>query len=234
MLSKTLYTMNLRGLGYGTSVILFQKAFGLDADNIYGPQTDTKLISVVKQVQKKVKVKQDGLYGTNTTKAVKRFQSKNQLVADGKAGPKTRAKMGIVATRPTTTTTTTNKHSLPIEKSKYFKKGEFKCECRGRYCNGYPVPINPKLVWILEELRKYYGKPITITSGIRCQRYNDSLRGSVPNSVHRLGGAADFYIPGVTTSWAGREAVKRKCYALGAKYCYHGTANMGNAVHVNV
>ena len=59
--------------------------------------------SVVKQIQTKLRDwgyytgSVDGVYGSATEKAVKYFQSKNGLTADGKAGSKTLAALGISA-----------------------------------------------------------------------------------------------------------------------------------------
>lgn len=94
--------------------------------------------------------------------------------------------------------------------------------------------MSPKLISILETMRSYYGRPITITSGMRCKRYNNSLTGSIPNSPHRYGNAADLYIESKSDTRAGRAAIKRLAYKLGAAYCYSETPNMGRAVHVNV
>lgn len=93
--------------------------------------------------------------------------------------------------------------------------------------------MSAKLIKILEALRAYYGKPITITSGVRCATYNRNV-GGVSNSAHKTGKAADFYIPGICDSAAGRKKVVAKAYALGAAYSYANTSGMGNAVHVNV
>lgn len=170
----------------------------------------------------------DGKAGKKTKTGIKAYQkAKGYLKVDGKWGKKTEAaadkdeamlkslKAGYVST--------------------HFKKSEFRCHCNGRYCNGYNGKnINRHLLLILETIREEYGKPITINSGIRCQRYNDSLRGSIPKSVHRLGGAADIYIKGVTDTKKGRNKVQKLAYKLGAAYCYHGTSNMGTSVHINV
>ena len=59
--------------------------------------------SVVKQIQTKLRDwgyytgSVDGIYGSATEKAVKYFQSRNGLSADGKAGPKTLSALGISA-----------------------------------------------------------------------------------------------------------------------------------------
>lgn len=57
--------------------------------------------STVKTIQQKLKKwgyytgAVDGIYGSKTVEAVKYFQRKNNLVVDGKAGPKTLSAMGI-------------------------------------------------------------------------------------------------------------------------------------------
>lgn len=160
---------------------------------------------------------------------------------DGKAGDKTRAARKAVQKKAGLKQTgdKSSKYKKALKQqyakrdknilSKHFKKSEFKCGCRGKYCNGYPKTVSPKLIGILEKLRVTYGKPITITSGMRCKKYNNSLVGSVPNSAHRYGKAADIYIPGASLS-----GIRSKAYKYGAAYSYYGTSNMGNAVHINV
>ncbi len=121
---------------------------------------------------------------------------------------------------------------------KYFKLSEFKCDCRGKYCTGYPVVIDRQLIVNLDKMRGYFGKPITVTSGVRCQRYNDSLRGSIKNSKHTKGKAADSVVSGYT-SLAARKKVMTYWKTL-PKYSYtycnvNGSyPNMGNAVHVDI
>lgn len=170
----------------------------------------------------------DGKAGTKTKAGIKAYQkAKGYLKVDGKWGKKTEAAADEDEA--------VLKNLKAGYASTHFKKSEFKCHCNGRYCNGYNgKDVNRHLLLILETIRKEYGKPITINSGIRCQRYNDSLRGSIPKSVHRLGAAADIYIAGVTDTKKGRNKVQKLAYKLGAAYCYHGTSNMGNAVHINV
>lgn len=68
----------------------------------------------VKQIQTKLKRwgyyngNIDGIYGSQTVSAVKWFQSKNGLKADGIAGPKTLAAMGITSTGNNTGGTASN------------------------------------------------------------------------------------------------------------------------------
>lgn len=203
----------------------YQKFKGLKVDGIYGPDTDKALVNDVKELQQLLNkhgfnLAVDGIIGNDTENAIKSIQSKNGLKVDGIAGADTiKALKGI-------TNSTSSK--VNWDKVKYFKKSEFKCQCGGKYCNGYPAEMSSKLIDILEELREYFGKPITITSGLRCKKHNAEV-GGVSNSQHQYGKAADIYIPGVD-----KAKIKAKAYEYGAKYSYYGTAGMGEAVHINV
>lgn len=227
-----------RGPIMTAAIKAYQKGQRLTADGIWGAKTDACACSNARGVQAQLRkvgytaVTVDGVIGAKTVAAILAYQKAHKALAnDGIMGMATYKSLFAVATIKKTTAS-----SLPSGYvSAHFKKIEFKCGCGGRYCDGYNGhDVDPRLVRILEGLRTHFGRPITITSGIRCQRYNDSLRGSIKYSVHRLGGAADIYIPGVTTTAAGRAQVKALAYKLGAAYCYYGTANMGNAVHINV
>lgn len=222
----------IKGAGTIAATKAFQSAQGLTADGIWGINTDTKARSCARALQAKVGAAQDGIIGTETINALKAYQRSHNLEADGIMGPVTYSVLFLGKPAPTSAPSSGLAAGYI---SPHFRKIEFRCGCGGRYCNGYNGRnVDPRLLTILEKIRAYYGRPITITSGIRCQRYNDSLRGSIKNSVHRLGGAADIYIPGVTTTAAGMAQVKKLAYQYGAAYCYYGTANMGNAVHINV
>lgn len=71
---------------------------------------------------------------------------------------------------------------------RYFQYHEFACRC-GAGCDA-PLPT-PLLLAKLDELREQYGKPIVITSGVRCPRYNAQVGGK-PDSAHLTGEAADL------------------------------------------
>jgi len=69
----------------------------------------------------------------------------------------------------------------------YFNLSEFACPC----CN--LVMLHPKLLGKLVKLRKILERPIHITSGYRCPKYNNQI-GGVINSYHRIGLAADIKV----------------------------------------
>lgn len=78
---------------------------------------------------------------------------------------------------------------------KHFKKSEFACKCGGRYCDGYPAELDKRLVEVLDTIREYSGKPVVISSGLRCKNHNKNV-GGVGNSYHLSGRAVDFTICG--------------------------------------
>ena len=52
---------------------------------------------IVKQLQSKLGLTLDGVFGPNTEKTLKEWQTKNGLISDGIAGQATLEKMGINA-----------------------------------------------------------------------------------------------------------------------------------------
>jgi uncharacterized protein YcbK (DUF882 family) len=71
--------------------------------------------------------------------------------------------------------------------SKYFNLKEFECPC----C--HQVKLSHKLFMQLVFLRNDIGLPLIITSGFRCDRYNEKV-GGVKGSYHKMGMAADVTI----------------------------------------
>lgn len=78
----------------------------------------------------------------------------------------------------------------------YFTREEFRCQCKGKYCNGFPVEPQEKLVRTVDEIRRRLGVPVTIVesggSGVRCEIHNRNV-GGVENSDHKTGNAADLH-----------------------------------------
>lgn len=76
--------------------------------------------------------------------------------------------------------------------TKNFELKEFKCPCN-KYCTGYPALLNINLLKNTQSVRDKFGVT-TIESGLRCQKYNDSLKGSIKGSKHTKGKAADYIV----------------------------------------
>lgn len=128
--------------------------------------------------------------------------------------------------------------------TKNFTPKEFRCECGGRYCCGYPDYMKPAELIQIQKIRDHYGKPITITCGLRDKKYNASLGGSVQNSLHLKGQAIDFYQQGVTDTLANRKKAiawikkqKNHHYTYGnginSNGYYVRAPYMGNALHTD-
>jgi peptidoglycan hydrolase-like protein with peptidoglycan-binding domain len=96
------------GPGTETALKDYQKKHGLKVDGIAGPDTFAQMSlfelillgpgtsgDTVKKLQQALGITADGQFGAGTQKALKDFQSKNGLEADGLAGPATLAKMSL-------------------------------------------------------------------------------------------------------------------------------------------
>lgn len=188
----------------------FQEDFGLSVDGVFGKETRNKTKEIVKLIQKAVGAEADGIVGNETIEKTKAYQKKNYLTADGIAGEKTRAKLGI-------------KMVDFWDTIKYFKKSDFACKCGGKYCKGYPVDINPNVVRVLDRARAYFGKPGIVSSGIRCATHNKNV-GGVSNSRHKQGKAVDFTIQGVSASklhaWVKKQPEIRYTYKIDGYYVH--------------
>lgn len=160
----------------------------------------------------------DGVLGQKTKAAVYDFQMEyGSLEVDGLPGGETQRALPKAVydgwRRPTLDVEKPQEKPLvtqPVKEPpgwwkdiKYFTRDEFRCPC-GK-CGGFPVEPNERLVREVNTMRDSFGKAVIVVppdghsggSGVRCQAYNDSLKGSVPNSRHVQGKAADFLAPGV-------------------------------------
>lgn len=79
--------------------------------------------------------------------------------------------------------------------SKNFTSNEF--DCKGTNCCT-TTKIDGKLVEYLQKIRDHFGKPVTITSGYRCETHNKKIGGAT-RSYHSLGQAADIVVSGVSS-----------------------------------
>lgn len=131
---------------------------------------------------------------------------------------------------------------------KYFKLEEFKCQCGGKYCTGYPVELNKDLVANLDSLRNHYGKSCKIESGLRCSKHNKAVGGTT-GSRHTKGKASDIVITGVSSNktkrkgivdyWIETYSTARYAYCddyarTKTKTTYPNVPTMGTSVHCDV
>lgn len=123
----------------------------------------------------------DGVIGTKTIWWVKAVQYAGGLVVDGIYGTKTHKYLTSIVDSTSTDTA-------------HFSQKECDCNCG---CGKTDMLID---VFILAEgIRREYDKPVTITSGRRCETYN-TLVGGASSSQHLKGTALDIKISGVKPS----------------------------------
>ena len=156
----------------------------------------------VKQIQKALGIKTDGIFGKGTEDAVKKFQGENYLTADGKVGPKT---MKILMEKMDTDLSVIikPKESLDI-KDYYLPKREY---INGKYNNDYIVLHhtagydNPKAVvdcWAKDSL----GRVATefVIGGQRCTDgrsiYDGQIVRTYPegNQGYHIGASGSSYM----------------------------------------
>lgn len=150
----------------------------------------------------------DGISGSGTKAAIKSFQADfGGLAVDGVCGAETEKALrhavayGMPEKRQDTAQGSQDSAASDAfwDDVKYFKRSEFKCKCGGKYCNGYPVEMQEKVVKAADKVRAHFGKPVTVSSGIRCTQHNAAV-GGVSNSRHLQGKAVDFCVSGFSAS----------------------------------
>jgi N-acetylmuramoyl-L-alanine amidase len=93
--------------------------------------------------------------------------------------------------------------------SKYFSYDEVTCHCCGRH------GATPELLKFLDDVREATGGPLEISCAYRCPKHNAETPGSVPNSTHVRGLAADILI----NDRVDVDTLARICFEQGADAC---------------
>lgn len=144
----------------------------------------------------------DGVWGSGSIAATKAFQNDfGGIAVDGVCGTATEKalKHAVAYGMTTKKEESTSKPSGTFwDGIKYFKKAEFACKC-GKYCNGYPVEMQEKVVKAADKVRSHFGNPMTVSSGLRCTKHNANV-GGVSNSRHLQGKAIDFSVSGFSAA----------------------------------
>lgn len=138
----------------------------------------------------------DGIWGRQSESACAAFQKDvGTLAVDGKGGTETdRALREAVAAGCPSEKEKTGTFWEEIE---FFTREEFRCQCGGRYCDGFPAEPEETLVRLVNDLRRQAGRPAHRSSGLRCPTWNAMQKGA-KNSKHQYGKALDFYIEGIS------------------------------------
>lgn len=136
----------------------------------------------------------DGITGSQTRQAVMLFQTAEGLKADGDPSQETQAALlaAVVAGRMYTPTKAESvKTGTFWGEIRYFHREEFRCQCGGKYCNGFPAEPVEETVRLADEIRRRAGVPLRVNSGVRCKQHNADA-GGVWNSLHLTGQAIDL------------------------------------------
>lgn len=148
----------------------------------------------------------DGIWGQKSQKATEAFQRAfGGISVDGIAGEETEKAMRHAVAYGIPEKDTTGGADTGVDDSKessatgtfwdeikYFTREEFRCHCKGKYCSGFQVEPEEKMVRTVDEIRRRLGIPVSIGSGVRCPKHNATV-GGVSNSQHLLGKAADLH-----------------------------------------
>lgn len=177
----------------------------------------------------------DGIEGKNTKAGYKALQQKyfiRKKDMDGIYGANTE-KLLLSVYRVKTYT-------------KNFTPEEFRCECNGKWCTGYPASLSIDLLKYAQKLRDKYGV-MHITSGLRCEKLNASV-GGIRGSKHTQGKAIDFY-NSKTQTLADRKKIidwyANTCMNMNYCYCngyarykfrkeYPSVPTMATSIHFDV
>nr|DAQ57844.1 MAG TPA: peptidase [Caudoviricetes sp.] len=136
----------------------------------------------------------DGMSGPNTEDAVRAFQTAEGLKADGDPGQETQAALlaAVAAGRMYTPAKAENAETGTFwDEIRYFRREEFRCQCGGKYCSGFPAEMAEETVRMADEIRRRAGVPLNVNSGVRCKQHNADV-GGVWNSLHLTGQAIDL------------------------------------------
>lgn len=142
----------------------------------------------------------DGVLGSGSREAIKAFQRdffQMESKVDGICGPETEQALKHAVAYGMPAKDVPDKTGTFWDEIEFFEREEFRCQCGGRYCDGFPVEPDERMVRTVDALRRRLGVPITIVSGLRCARWNE-IQGGVANSQHMYGEASDIRAQGKT------------------------------------
>ena len=142
----------------------------------------------------------DGDWGTLSRAACTAFQRDVGITADGYGGPETDKYLKKAVADDTFKTEPVGEDKPARgtfwDEIEFFTRVEFRCQCGGKYCDGFPVEPQEEMVRTVNEIRRRLGVPVQIVtaggSGVRCPRHNTAVKGAA-NSLHTTGNAADLH-----------------------------------------
>ena len=114
----------------------------------------------------------DGIWGNGSREAARRFQRDFGLPESGEPDSGTQDALRHAVAYGIPEREESGSFWDDIE---YFTRAEFGCKCRlyhDPYCDGFPAEPKEAMVRIADRVRKELGVPVTVVSGLRCQRHN--------------------------------------------------------------
>lgn len=179
----------------------------------------------------------DGIWGAGSAQATRDLQEASGISVDGIFGDGT-----LAAAKDAVAHDRFKKQDRPVEPPAPetggdfwaeivgFTRNEFACPCPR--CGGFPVEPAERLVRVAVQIREHFGgKPVIVSSGVRCQAHNAELSGSSPTSRHMRGLAMDFAVRGVPVAQV--LDYTRQLVSQGvARYTYEMTGT--GYVHIDV
>ena len=195
--------MDQLGKKDGENMTVKQQQCLLEYLGYYNPENSNKVNNV------------DDILGAKTKEATKAFQSDYGLDETGVFDVATENRIKEVIASD----------EKPIdfwESIRHFTRDEFKCKC-GKYCDGFPIEPEKKLVTVADRVREHFGKAAIVSSGVRCKQHNANV-GGVANSRHLTGKAMDFRVSGKSASevlaYAQKQPEIRYAYAIDKNYIH--------------
>ena len=144
----------------------------------------------------------DGDFGPLSRQAVTDFQRAFGIADDGDPGPETQKALTHAVAYGMPTRDEPEPTADWWDEIEFFDREEFRCQCNGKYCDGFHVEPEETMVRICDEIRRRAGVPILIRdaggSGLRCPQWNATIKGAAANSYHTKGMAADLHPRGKT------------------------------------
>ena len=164
----------------------------------------------------------DGIWGKKSEAATRKLQHGLGITEDGVFGDGTlRVALDQIATgeppKNVTDINVGNKTGTFWDEIEYFTREEFRCQCGGRYCDGFPHEPKEAMVRLADGARRHFGKPAAVISGLRDPQHNAN-EGGVDDSQHIYGEACDIQIPGISANtllaWFQSQPGVRYAYAI--------------------
>jgi len=167
-------------------------------------------VELIKEIQRKVGIKDDGDFGADTVKAIWAWQAANGLSADGRVGPRTIEVMGVGMHSEENKQKSENAGQKKTEQTEQTEQADIPqgnvtshiswAEFQSHDGVGVPAELRDNVRALCAELEiiraAFGGASLSINSGYRSPAWNKHV-GGAKNSQHKMGTACDFNISGV-------------------------------------